>query len=199
MGTEAGRGARATAIGRSAGRPRWAAVAVVLVLIPACGGGDDAAEPSARATSPQAVVAPSPSPSKPPLTPAQAFERTVRKKLGKSNRDVTRVESVTYANGLAQVRWAINENLTEGSTKTGARLDGIEMLKAAKKLPGLREVSLIGTYSLQNDLGEVSEEVVVNVLYSADVVSRVKLENIDSKKLYDLADLKAFVHPSFRY
>lgn len=185
---------------------------VILLFVGGCvaavGGDDEERDTVAQsseadptpAASKSTKTSPKPSPSpEVPATPAEAFEKKVKKELGKSNRDVKRVEQVRFENGVAQVTFAAQDNLTENLTKTSARLDTLEIIKAAKKLPGLTELNIIATFTLQNQLGEVSEDPVGNVTYSGEVVQRIQPDTIDTKKVWDVADIKSFTHPAFAY
>ncbi len=97
------------------------------------------------------------------------------------------------------VKWAINENLSEGLTKDGARLDGTKILQAIRDAkPDYDGVFLEGTYPLVDRFGNTSEETVVRASYSRATIERINFRNFSFKNVYEIAD-SAQIHPSFRY
>jgi hypothetical protein len=159
------------------------------------------AVPSPTPAAPQPASptpAPSPPPPAPPVSVSQTFAEAVKEALGSSNRDVTRVVKASVNGGVTQVQWSIQDNLTEGLIKSGARKDALDIIEAAKGVPGLKSLELVGTFPLQNDLGESSEREVVMATYSASIVRRIQRDTVNRKSVFDLADVDSFVHPSFR-
>lgn len=124
--------------------------------------------------------------------------------LGDSNReDVDRVDSVVYVDGVnvPVITWAINENVTESLTKKGAMLDISEMLEDLQQLQSdglvIKEATFAGTYSLQDQLGNVSEDRVVLARYSGNTISKINFGNFIYSDVYDVAT-KVTLHPAFQ-
>lgn len=123
--------------------------------------------------------------------------------LGDSNRDVDRVESVAYVDGVnvPVITWAINDNVTESLTKMGAKLDLTKMLEVLQDLhdDGLKfkQAAFAGTYPLQDKLGNVSEDRVVLARYTAGTISTINFDNFIYSDVYDIAT-DVNIHPAFQ-
>ncbi len=137
-----------------------------------------------------------------PIDYEAILKKAVKKSLGGSNRDVKRVDSVVYNadNDAIVIRWAIDENLTNGMTKTGARMDIVDLLKVVqkfgKKYP-VKTATFSGTYSLVDQLGNTSEDKVVQVEYPWSTVKQINFDNFNTDNVYKVAD-DSFIHPAFR-
>lgn len=136
-----------------------------------------------------------------PATPEERLNEEALNALGEGNRDVPRVAQVSNVEGTVEIRWAINDNLTEGFTKDGARRDGVDILTAVRA-SGIdaTTVRLVGTFSLQDQFGNVSEDEVVRATYTTATLERFNFENFDAKQAYEpsVAD-EVWVHPAFVY
>lgn len=171
---------------------------LIVLLVAAATGCSSSGSLSGQTTAP-ATASAVPATSPAAVDPSTQFEKAVRDKLGKGNRSgIPRVTTATFNNGKAEVRFAINDNLTNGLIKSGANADGLAIIAIAKTLPGLTELSITGTFSMKNNLGEVSEQEVLRGVYSSDVVSRINPETIDRAKVFQVADVSSFTHPAFR-
>lgn len=180
---------------------------VVLLFVGGCvavAGGDDEDKvaqmgASAEREEPAGPPTEAPKQTEAPATPTQAFEKKVRKDLGKLNRkDAKRVSSVSYTGGVAKVDLAFNDNLTENLIKVGAAGDVLDVIAAAKKLPGLKTLQVVGTFPLQNKLGQAAEERVVDVTYSAKTVQAIQVDSIERDNVFIVADVDAYIHPAFQ-
>lgn len=171
-----------------------------VLIVGGCISSLSASKGTSTSSTASAVPAPSPEVSQAPVaTISQAFRSEVRDKLGNSNRDgVQRVKTASVSGGNALVELAFNDNLTEGLTKGGAHLDTINLVKIAKKVPGVKALHIVGTFSLKDQLGRVSEDEVANVTYSSDFLAAVQPDNIDPKTTWQIADGSSFVHPAFQ-
>jgi hypothetical protein len=139
---------------------------------------------SAAATSP---AAPKPT-SKPaaaetaPVSSEQLLRDAVAKELGDSNRNVERLPEFSAPEGeYIVLQWAINENLTDGLTKDGARLDAVKILKAIKSVPEHDRypgVAMKGSYLMQDKYGNAREQVVIRASYDRATLERMNLDNI---------------------
>ena len=140
---------------------------------------------------------------KPKPIPSETILRNaVVKALGESNRDVKRLPGFTANEGeYIVLTWRINENLTEGLTKDSARLDGMKILKAIRGVPEhdrYKGVSLKGTYSLVDRLGNAAEETVIRANYERSTLEKINFDGIDYKVIFDVAD-SGSTHPAFQY
>lgn len=134
-----------------------------------------------------------------PDTPQDELQAGVEGVLGGSNRDVTRVSEAREFSGQVTVVWAINDNLSEGLVKDTARLESTEILEAIQDSGIAYDVvSIEGTFSLVNQLGNESEEVVVSGTWEKSLVDQINFENFDFKNIFELGD-EAYVHPAFQY
>lgn len=131
--------------------------------------------------------------------PAETIAQAVDDALGDSNRDVDRLAPITLVDGHVSIRWAINDNLTEGLIKDGARIDAVEILQALHDTGiAYATVTLEGTFPLVDQLGNSSEERVVLVTYPAELVDQINFEGFDFKNAFEITD-DVFVHPAFQY
>ncbi len=188
------------------------AAIVGLLLLGSCvaaigGTGDPPAQQAAAPASIPASQSPDPTATRPPATtappkpvsPAEAFRTGVTEALGDLNREGDRVsEASLTGNGYATVRLAFNDNLTDNLIRTGASKDVLDVIEEAKKVPNLTALEVVGTFPLQNELGESAEEEVVGLIYSARIVQRIQVDTIDRKAVFRVADKRAYVHPAFR-
>lgn len=176
-------------------------IGIVLLLL-TLGGCAPASESPAESPATETTATterPAPSAEPKPVNPAVAFEKDVRDALGNGNRDdVERVGPVSFVDGVASVRYAINDNVSEGFIRKSARIDAVDIIKQAKKLPGLTQLQIIGTFPLQNNLGESAEREVVEGTYSAEIVQRINVKTVNRDLIFELADVESIVHPVFR-
>jgi hypothetical protein len=157
-------------------------------------------EPATTATTekPTTTAKPKPIPSKTILHDA------VAEALGESNRNVKRLPGFSADEGsYIIVTWRIDENLTEGLTKDGARIDAVTILKTIKGVPEhdrYKGVFLKGTYPLVDQYGNSKEETVVRARYERRTLERINFEpgGVSSKAIFDIADAGSVV-PAFQY
>ncbi len=163
--------------------------------------------PSATTDTPATPSSPLAAPSIAPpvvISPVDALQSAIKKGLSDSNgnrKGVARLSPVQHAGSTYTVKFAVDENLTEGLTKNGMRQDVLQIIKAVKSAEpvNLRTLRIVGTYSLQDQYGAASEDTVVDAGYSRDVLGKIQPENVDYKSIVDLADGKVFIHPAFQY
>ncbi|MDZ7733974.1 MAG: hypothetical protein U5R31_13700 [Acidimicrobiia bacterium] len=161
------------------------------------------AEPTTTTSEPATTTEQSttaPSTTEPPPSLLEVIEEAVGDTLGDSNRDVERFSvTIDEASGSIVVTWAIDENLTEGLTKDTARREGRDILKAIRDSDAEYEiVTLEGTFSLVDQLGNAEEERVVFARYPRDLIEDINFENFDFKNTFEIVD-GAFIHPAFVY
>ncbi|HLT60888.1 MAG TPA: hypothetical protein VK020_06820 [Microlunatus sp.] len=185
---------------KSRRKPILIGVAVVLgmaaiggIMDAVSGDGDDPAAAATTSPSPKATATKS-------ASPQQKLRDAISKELGRGNRDeVKRLSEVTLNGDMLTVKWAINEQLTEGLTRKGARQDVVDIVKGIQK-SGVKvdRAHLHGSYSMKNTYGEVNEQTVLRVLYTGETIDRIVPDRVDRDKITDLAEPGAFIAPAFR-
>jgi len=139
---------------------------------------------------------PSPTP-RPTRGPAAQLETIVEQELGPGNRGVKRVQSVTYEQGRVTIEWAINDNLTEGLIKTGARLDILDIGEAVYGSGlGVTSLSLRGSFPLTDAYGNTRAYIVIEALILKGTADRCNWHEIDSHNV-DLICDEFWAHPAF--
>jgi hypothetical protein len=170
------------------------------LLISAVGAVGQAIDPTPPATETAATAG---QPEPPPQTPETILGDAIKRQLDDGNRKgVDRLLPVTVnATGTYTVTIAVNDNLTEGLTKDGLRLDVLNIIKAAKaqEPQDLKQLQVIGTYSLSDKFGAAHEAQVLDATFSRSVVDQIQPDGIDFKKILDLADVGLTLHPTFSY
>lgn len=169
---------------------------LLLVLINSCQGGSKKADaPSTTAPAAAATTAATPAA---PADPQAKLDKAVRDALGSSNRDgVQRVSSVEFVDGVAKVKFAFNDNLSEKMVKAGARMDTAKVIKAVKSTVGDVETHVTGTFAMQDKYGNASEDEVVFAVYNADTIAKIQPDTIDPDQVWQVADTKSVV-PAFQ-
>ena len=139
-------------------------------------------------------------PPPPPPSPQDVLKAKLNKALGPTNRSVPRFASIdAQTGGPITVKWAIDENITNGLTKDTARIEAKDLLKAIRDSGfDYSHVTLIGTFPLQDVYGNAQEETVVTAGYDEATVNRINFDNIDSKNMFTIADSESVV-PAFQY
>ena len=96
-------------------------------------------------------------------------------------------------------RFKIAENLTNGLTKDGARIDTEDILKYAQaEYLNLAEVHVYGTADMVDTYGNTKTEQVVALIYSRATLNKINWDGVDFHDMWNIAD-SAVVHPAFRY
>lgn len=180
----------------------YVVIGVILVLMSSAldsGTSEPSADPKPAATATKTKEKP-PKVSKSKKPMAQ-LRGNITDALGEGNReDVDRLGEVSKTDGVIVVKWAIDDNLTENMIKTGVRMDVQDILKAVKDTSDVpyKEVMVVGSFSMQDEYGNVSEDPVLRLGFSRSVISKIDFDNVDPDNLPGLADGVAFVHPEFR-
>ena len=116
---------------------------------------------------------------------ATSFQTQISSALGSSNRDVQRVSTAQLQGERLFVQWAINDNLTSGMIAGSARLDIRNMLKViADSQEPCTSVLFRGTFSLVDQLGNASEDTVVEATFTKSVIDRINFENFLTDNVY---------------
>jgi hypothetical protein len=99
------------------------------------------------------------------------------------------------------IKWAIDENLTEGLTKKGAMKDVTDMLEVVQGLQKdgmpLKGATFEGTYTLVDQLGNESEDRVVLARYDGTTIKGINFDNFLFTDVYGIAE-SITIHPAFQ-
>jgi hypothetical protein len=141
----------------------------------------------------------SPEPEK-KATPEERLTEALEKNLGRSNRSVKRVSVKYNPDAATEITVAANSQFTEGLTKTAARRDVVESLRAVKTTKAPVTVVVVSvTYPMTGEDAETEEMQVMRLGYSADALDDIDLDAIDQKRIEERADGATLVLPAFRY
>ena len=129
---------------------------------------------------------------------ATSFQTQISSALGSSNRDVQRVSAARLQGERLFVQWAIiNDNLTSGMIVRSARLDIRNMLEViADSQEPYTSVLFRGTFSLVDQLGNASEDTVVEATFTKSVIDRINFENFLTDNVYAIAE-ETNIHREF--
>lgn len=135
------------------------------------------------------------------LEPKIALQEGIIQALGSGNRNLPRLIKISYSDperGDITIIWTINNNRSQDSIKTGMQMDMINILKAIDQSKfAYIFVVLSGTFSIQDEHGNIVETQVVNLGFNKSAVDKVNWENFQHSDIYDLADTQ-IIHPLFR-
>ena len=128
---------------------------------------------------------------------ATSFQTQIGSALGSSNRDVQRVSAARLQGERLFVQWAINDNLMSGMIARSARLDIRNMLEViADSQEPYTSVLFRGTFSLVDQLGNASEDTVVEATFTKSVIDRINFENFLTDNVYAIAE-ETNIHREF--
>ena len=143
------------------------------------------------------TAAPEPT-SLPELSPEERVESSIRDALGDLNRDGERINKISIADGKIYVKWAINDNLTEGFIKRGVMMDIVDILQAVSNSGyPYTLVTVEGTFPMVDTYGNTSEDNVVMADYSKETVDQINWDGFLTENVYDIAGL-FWLHPAFQ-
>ena len=133
-----------------------------------------------------------------PETPEEQLQLDLAQALGTSNRDIRRVSPVEVQGSHLIIQWAINNNITEGMTRSGARIATRDILQVLSDTSLLFDTAqLIGSFPFVDRLGNSTTMRVVNATYTSDLISQINFENFLFENSYELAE-SAVIHPDFQ-
>jgi hypothetical protein len=100
---------------------------------------------------------------------------------------------------IVTAKFKIGENLTNGLSKDGARIDTMNILKYAQQAyPNLAEVHVDGSADMVDQYGNTKDEQVVTLTYTRATVNKINWDGLDFHNMWNIAD-SAEVHPAFQY
>ena len=128
------------------------------------------------------------------------ISQLIKKALGSTNRDVERVRSIALneVDRHLVIEWSINDNLTGGLRKSGAKKDVLEVLEAIRdSTVDVSRVTMRGSRSLADVYGNVSEGDVVRASYDKETIDRINFENVRTDNAWIIAD-QIWILPDFQ-
>jgi hypothetical protein len=157
-----------------------------------------APEPEPTEPAPEPEPEPEPKPD-----PVAELKAAITEELGDINReDVKRrvtIKAAAKTGKPIEVKFAINDNLTDNLRRIGTRADVVDILKAVDREADWKysEVIVRGTFSMVDQLGNAEESQVVFARYSRKTVSKINFENFLSDNIWEIADAR-LIHPEFQ-
>ncbi|MHC4122479.1 MAG: hypothetical protein ACYSSI_02810 [Planctomycetota bacterium] len=128
----------------------------------------------------------------------ERLQYEVQKVLGKSNRGKVKLYKVEGIGNNIKVNFSIDDNLSNGWIKDGAKTDIIKILKAVQSSGyDYNEVTIFGTFALTDKFGNSEESVVVKASYIHSTINKINWPNFLYDNVYDIADY-VWLHPAFR-
>ena len=142
----------------------------------------------------------SPLPPTVPLDPIDELRARIIASLGDGNRDIPRLTMFDWSETDKSliIQWTINDNLTSNFIMVGIQTDITDMLKIISQsglLPDYQFVTFVGTFSLRDSFGNVSEERVVTASYNKSTVDKINWPNFLYSDIFTIADLQN-IHPA---
>lgn len=132
------------------------------------------------------------------LSPEESVGQIVHDALRTGNREVQRIQELRVANdGWVQIEWAINDNLSEDMIKRGAKRDVTDVAEALCKAGYCDGLTMRGTFSMVDQYGNASENVVVEVVLRPETLEKINWDNFLFTNIYAIADT-ANIHPAFQ-
>lgn len=142
-------------------------------------------------------IPPTPTPV-PTQTAEQILTPALEKKLGDGNRGLLKIQSVGLVDGQIQIDWTIDDSLTEGFIKDGAKIDLVDILEVVRN-SGIEynSVRARGSFPMTDAFGNTEEKYVVVAVYYQATINKINFDGFDSDNIYLIADDVAIV-PAFR-
>lgn len=143
----------------------------------------------------QLKITSTPMPPAATLIPIEELRARIITSLGDSNRDRPRLTSFDWSETDKSliIEWTINDNFTSNMIMVGTQTDITDMLKIISQsglLPDYQFVTFVGTFSLRDAYGNVSEERVVTASYNKSTVDKINWPNFLYTDIFTIADLK---------
>jgi hypothetical protein len=136
---------------------------------------------------------------RPNTTPDQTLTAVLAGLLGDSNRNISRISRATVDNdGIVEVHWSINNNLTPGLIRDSARQDVVNIVAVVKQSLGVpKKLIIIGDFAVPDGSGHTVERPVIDAIYSAQTLANIKPDGIRSDQILGVAD-SAEIDPAFQ-
>jgi len=133
-----------------------------------------------------------------PEAPGDTLLAQIRAKLGASNRGVERVPELKIQNGTLDVTFATNQNVTDDLIVMGAKISATQILELVQGSGApIDTVRIAVTFSMQDKLGNASEQRVVYAEYPKATISKINFKNFAFKNIWEISS-SSMVHPAFK-
>ena len=135
-----------------------------------------------------------------PVPDEYVLSQLVTRTLGNSNREVERVRNMAFDEDERHliIEWSINDNLTGGLRKSGAKRDVLGVLEAIRdSTVVVSRVTMRGSRSLVDVYGNVTEGDVVRASYDKETIDRINFENVRTDNAWIIAD-QIWILPDFQ-
>jgi hypothetical protein len=136
-----------------------------------------------------------------PTTIEGKIEQTVRSELGSSNREgIKKVQDFTISEStegyIVAIVFTIDDNLTEGFIKGGAKTDVFDVMKAVYSKYSIKSVEMVGTFPMKDEYGNVAEKTVLKCNLAYSTASKINWGNMYKDDLFRILDY-LWWHPAF--
>lgn len=113
--------------------------------------------------------------------------------LGTSNRNISRLTQILYSypeRGDITITWTINNNISQNQRIANAQVDATNILKVLQRhKTRFVYVILIGTFSMQDPQGTISEQQVIDLGFNKSKLEKVNWQIFEPTEIYNLADV----------
>ncbi|QDU98083.1 hypothetical protein [Lignipirellula cremea] len=102
------------------------------------------------------------------------------------------------AQKVIQIRWDVDDNLTNSLIRRGAMMDLEQILKAASDSGiSCAEVTAFGSFAVEDKLGNATKDLVIKATYSGDTIGKINWSKFLTDNVLEIAD-DTWEHPMFR-
>jgi len=130
-------------------------------------------------------------------SPEKEVREIVEDILGDGNRDVKKIDYIhILEDGSITIKFAIDDSPIASWLITETQLDITEVAKELCKARYCDGLAMIGTFSMVDIYGNISENIVVSVYLSKSTLSLINWNNFSYRDIYNIAD-ELFLHPDF--
>ncbi len=123
--------------------------------------------------------------------------------LGTCNREgIPKVRNIDIVNAgygyNLDIHYSIDDNLTEGFIKGGARYDVLDVMEVLYTSSyDIQWTDMYGYFSMVDDFGEAREMEVIHARLGEDTAAKIIWNNITADSLFNILDYKN-IHPAFQ-
>ena len=127
------------------------------------------------------------------LDPKVVLRESIIQALGTNNEELPRLTKIAYSKpeaGDITITWAINNNVSQNSTKVNAQIDATNILKALENnKTRFVYVILVGTFPTQDQYGNTAEVQAISLGFNKSKLDKVDWEDFQPSDVYELADV----------
>jgi hypothetical protein len=127
------------------------------------------------------------------VDPKVALHESINQVLGTDAGNLPRLTKISHSvpeAGDITITWAINDDVSQNSTKVNAQIDATNILKVLENSKTrFIYVILIGTVSTQDEYGDATETQAISLGFNKSRLDRINWEDFQPSDIYDLADV----------